>query len=739
MNYSGAKRKKLRPHTSSTNNSRTPLVCIVPLPLPTMPYRYLLLLLLWLPQLPASAQTRPDSARAVALPEATVTGYGQRLPLRRTAAAVGVIDARVIEQFSPIALTQAVNTLPGVRLEERATASYRLSIRGSTLRSPFGVRNVKVYYNGIPFTEASGTTPLNLLDPAIIGRLEVLRGPAGSVYGAGTGGVALFGTPAVAMGTSLVAAGATVGSYGLRRTTISAETGSATSSVRAQYAHQELDGYRVQSALRRDVFALDLRSVALPKTTLAAHLLYTDINYQLPGGLTRAQFGADPRQARPGTQTAPGTVAQRAFYASRTGLVGLTHEYRFTEGLELQTTLYGSGTAIRTPFLVDYERNTSLGLGGRTALSYRTSLAGRVLRLQGGGEFQGSFTDGRSYQNQGGRPGALRYDDEITTTTGFVFAQADYNLPADFLLTVAASYNRLRYRIERLSNAATRPDAYQFARDFRPEVSPRVALLKEFSPNLSAYASVSTGFSPPSIEEIRPSDASLNGTLQAERGTSYEVGARGSFFANRLRYDVSVFDLEQRQTIVSSTTDQGAVVFRNTGRTHQRGLEAALSGWLWQVAAPVSAASNIPADAPTGLRAWASYAYNSFRFGRYPSAGQDLRGNRLTGTTPHTLSAGLDFSHATGFYLNPNLSHQARIVLDDANTEEAPGYWVFGARGGWRRTLAGHLETNLYAGLDNATNRRYSLGNDLNAFGGRYFQPAPGRNWYTGAQVGWRF
>ena len=709
-----------------------------------MPSRYLLLLILGLPLLPAAAQTRPDTTRAVALAEATVTGYGQRLPLRRTAAAVGVVDARVLAQFSPAALTQAVNTLPGVRLEERATASYRLSIRGSTLRSPFGVRNVKVYYNGLPFTEAGGSTPLNLLDPAIIGRLEVLKGPAGSVYGAGTGGVALFGTPQVAAGRSAVAVGATVGSYGLRRSTVTAETGSATGSVRAQYAHQELDGYRQQSAMQRDVLALDVRTVAGPKTTLAAHLLYADLSYQLPGGLTRAQFAADPRQARPGTPARPGvaaqpgTVAQGTFYASRTGLLGLTHEYRFTDRLELQTTLYGSGTAIRTPFLVDYERNTAVGTGGRTALRYRTTLAGRVLRLHGGGELQASFANGRSYQNLAGTPGALRYDDEITTTTGFGFAQADYELPAELLLTVAASYNRLRYRIARVSAAAANPSGYQLSRDFRPVLSPRVALLKEFSPNVSAYASVSTGFSPPTTDEIRTSDGSLNRDLQAERGTSYEVGIRGNFFSKRLLYEANLFNLEQRETIVSSATDQGIVVFRNTGRTRQRGLEAVLSGWLWRPVAPAPDSREMRSS-DHGLRAWASYAYNDFRFGRYASGGPDLRGNRLTGTTPHTLSAGLDFSAQRGFYLSPNLGHQARVVLNDANTEQAAGYWVFGARGGWRRTLARHLETNIYAGIDNLTDRDYSLGNDLNAFGRRYFQPAPGRGWYGGAEVGWRW
>ncbi|UOQ96530.1 TonB-dependent receptor plug domain-containing protein [Hymenobacter sp. 5317J-9] len=711
-----------------------------------MSSRSLFLLLLGLPLLPARAQTPADTARAVALPEATVTGYGQRLPLRRTAAAVGVLEARTIQQFNPAALTQAVNTLPGVRLEERATASYRLSIRGSTLRSPFGVRNVKVYYNGIPFTEAGGSTPLNLLDPAFIGRLEVLKGPAGSVYGAGTGGVALFGTPEVVAGTSRVAAGATVGSYGLRRSTITAETGSATSSVRAQYAHQELDGYRQQSALQRDAFALDVRTVTSPKATLSAHLLYTDISYQLPGGLTRAQFEADPQQARPGTATVLGQVAQRAFYASRTGLLGLTHEYRFTERLQLETTGYGSGTAVRTASLTDYERNTGLGLGGRTALRYRTALGGRTLRLQGGAEAQVGFANGRSYQNQAGTPGTLRYDDEITTSTGFAFVQADYELPARLLLTVASSYNRLRYGIARVSSSlpAPAPASYDISRSFRPVLSPRVALLRELGAGLSVYGSVSLGFSPPTTDEVRTSDGRLNEDLQAERGTSYELGARGNFFNNRLRYELNLFDLELRETIVSSTTDQGVVVFRNTGSTHQRGLEAALSGWVWQQRRVTSvtyrdSTKRMPPQEDTGLRAWASYAYNDFRFGSYASGGQDLGGNRLTGTTPHTLSAGLDFSERHGFYFSPNLGHQARVVLTDANTETAPGYWVFGARGGWRRTFSGRLDTNLYAGLDNATDRRYSLGNDLNAFGGRYFQPAPGRAWYAGAQLGWRF
>ncbi|QIL77495.1 TonB-dependent receptor [Hymenobacter sp. HDW8] len=540
-----------------------------------------LLPLLLLLQLPSHAQT-PDTARTVRLPEATVVGYGQNLPLRRTAAGVSVLDATVIDRFNQTSLTQAVNTLPGVRLEERATASYRLSVRGSTLRSPFGVRNVKLYYNDIPFTEASGSSPLNLLDPASIGRIEVIKGPAGSVYGAGTGGAVLLSTRRPLPGEARVQAGFTAGSFGLRRYSVAAETGSATATLRAQYTRQTLDGYRQNSALRRDVLTLDGEFTFSDKQTVSVHALYTDLDYEIPGSLTRAQFEQNPRQARPTVGTQLGTVDQRAGYASRTALLGVTHDYRFNSRWSNKTTLYTTATTIKTPFLTDLERNTSLGWGGRSVFGYRAALAGRLLRLSAGGEFQNSFEDSRNYQNRRGTPGTLRYDDEISTSVGFGFAQADWELPANFLLTAGASLNGLRYRIARVSDAAARPDSFAFRRNFQPVVSPRVALLKEITPQISAYASVSSGFSPPSEEEIRPSDGSLNRDLEAERGTSYELGTRGNLFNNRLVFDVALFDFRLKQTIVTRTTESGVNVFFNSGSTRQRGVEAAVSGWLWR-------------------------------------------------------------------------------------------------------------------------------------------------------------
>ncbi len=108
----------------------------------------------------------------------------------------------------------ALNTIPGVRMEERSPGSYRLSLRGSLLRSPFGVRNIKTYIDVFPLTDGGGNTYINLLDINLVQRVEVIKGPDGSLFGANSGGVVRM--EVMDMADSLHgSAGVKGGSYGL--------------------------------------------------------------------------------------------------------------------------------------------------------------------------------------------------------------------------------------------------------------------------------------------------------------------------------------------------------------------------------------------------------------------------------------------------------------------------------------------------------------------------------------------
>src|SRR5690554_4426052 len=76
------------------------------------------------------------------------------------------ISAEQIENQQTTTLLPALNTVPGIRMEERSPGSYRLAMRGSLIRSPFGIRNTKIYMDEFPLTDAGGNTYLNLIDPS---------------------------------------------------------------------------------------------------------------------------------------------------------------------------------------------------------------------------------------------------------------------------------------------------------------------------------------------------------------------------------------------------------------------------------------------------------------------------------------------------------------------------------------------------------------------------------------------
>src|SRR5687768_609466 len=172
--------------------------------------------------------TGGDSTRL--LNEIVIEAYETNRQLNEVPASIGILQKTELERFNNTSVLPAVNIVPGVRMEERSPGSYRFSIRGSSLRSPFGVRNVKAYWNGLPFTDGGGNTYLNLLDFSSIGSLEIIKGPGGSLYGAGTGGVMLLKSPSPL--ENRVELSAIVGSYGLQRYSLTGETHSSKTDLR---------------------------------------------------------------------------------------------------------------------------------------------------------------------------------------------------------------------------------------------------------------------------------------------------------------------------------------------------------------------------------------------------------------------------------------------------------------------------------------------------------------------------
>ena len=664
------------------------------------------------------ANAQQDTMKEIKLEEVIIKALEQNRSLKNLPAAVNYINRQTIDAFNPASVVSAINTTPGVRMEERSPGSYRFNIRGSAGRSPFGVRNVKVYYNDIPFTDPGGQTYLNSLGSYNYNSVEILKGPGSSLYGAGTGGVLLIealdenSTPGVMAEYS-------AGSYGLQNIYGSLTTGTEKITTRTGYQHQQSDGYRDQSNLTRNILSWNGLFRFSEKRTLKTTFLYSDLFYGTPGALTRTEYNANRKASRPGSAVFPSAAAAKASIDQRTVLVGATYTQQLLPWLQNKSTLYGAFNDLDGANIRGYDKSLEPHVGGRSVFTVSKAMGTSSVGVIAGAEWQQGFASVSSHKNNGGVADSIRYKDDINNRLSFYFAQASIEVN-NWLLVGGASFNQLNIKYQRFSPQTSG----QQVRKFNNELAPRISLSHKWD-HLSIYSSIAKGYSPPSINELLPTGSAVNTALNAEEGVNYDLGFRTNFFKS-LYVDVNAFTYTVKNTIVQRRDAGGGDLFINAGKTNGKGIEAYASYPLFQ-----------PSLLLNKSLLWVSFTKHHFRYKEFKQLNNDFSGNRLPGVAPNAIAAGYNWSMTNGFNGALTYYYSDHIALNDANTDFAASYHLLGLRTGYEKRLSPKISAKFFVGIENILDQEYSLGNDINAFGGRYYNAAPGRNYYAGINLFW--
>ena len=639
------------------------------------------------------------------LEETIVKAFERNLSASNTAAAITVLSKKALERFGTTSFVAAVNTVPGVKMDERSPGSYRLSIRGNLLRSTFGVRNVKVYWNGIPFTDASGNTYFNQIPVSSISNMEIIKGPSGSMYGSGTGGVVLLSSvsPASQKGKQLElqAAG---GSYGLATGSISYQQSGIHAST-FSLSHQQADGYRQHASMRRDVAHYTGNYRLTAKHSLGTNIFYSDLFYQTPGGLTATELADNPRQARPAAGMFKSAITQQAAIYLKTIYAGVSSSLLLNDGWKLTTGVYSSYTDFKNPTIRNYEKKYEKGIGGRTVLQYKSG----IFTGTAGAELQQGFFYTTVYGNVAGRRDTLQFNADIQSRQANIFTQAGLDLKYGFALEAGLSYNDFFYDYQKQSRSSNIQDKSSF----EPQLVPRVSLLKKVKAN-SFYVAVSKGYSVPTIDEVFAGNDVFNKTLKAEDAINYEIGTKAMIVKNKLWLDAAYYLLQLKNTIVSRRDAGGGDFYTNAGNTNQRGAEISVN-YL-----PVNNNNQFIRQ----LKLSSSYTNINATFNNYQQGTAQFDGNKLTGTPPNVFVLNADILYANQIYINSSVSYTDRLPLNDANTFYAASYWLYMVKLGYKTTLGSSTEANFFLSSERSANNPYSLGNDLNAAGNRFFNPA---------------
>jgi iron complex outermembrane receptor protein len=623
----------------------------------------------------------------------------------QVAQSVGVLTSEDFHRNNGLSLENSLNLIPGVDMQSRTTfGGQRIMIRGYGNNTNFNGQGVQVLLNNIPITDATGTTILDDIDFATLGKVEVIKGPASSLYGAGLAGVVNLYTLKPQPNQTRIVEENTVGSYGLFRNNTRIETANSSSALLFNYGHQEDEGWRTNSASRKDYAQFSGDFFVSDKSTLSAYFAYAHSLEQLAGEMTDSIFYNRIKWSDPAYLVNGSKTVIESFRA------GLSDNYKIDNHFSNLTTVYTSSYTLSQPFAHGQTGAEAFTFGGRTGFVYASDTGTVTVHGTLGAQFQKTIAFNKSYNLTDGVLGGIKGDLQNESQGYNVFTEWKFSLPARLILTAGASLDFTEYAIQdMLANSAnpTHPNG-SGDKSFSPVVTPRIALLKMLNDHASVYVDVSSGYTPPPTSDvINAVLGTVDKDLKPESGVQYEIGTKGDLFGQRLSYQLALFDQEIHNKIVTeqvpaTSTEPTYSTYVNAGGQQDLGAELSLSYQL--IGSKTS---------PVSIRPFLTYAYSDFKYKDFYSddnhnaATVNYSNNKVAGIAPNVVNAGIDFQTKNGFYLYLTYRHVDALPYTFDNLNYTRAYNLLNGKIGYRSMLGNHFSLDVYAGGDNLTNATY--------------------------------
>lgn len=617
---------------------------------------------------------------------------------------------RIQRGRATLGLDEALQSVPGVFVANRYNYSLdqRISIRGFGARSAFGVRGVQVLVDGIPQTLPDGQGQLTNIELNEVESIEVLRGPASTLLGNASGGVISVHTrPPGGTGGG---ARSTLGSFGFKKQYFEARLPVGQGGVSAGASLTTLDGWREHSGA-------DLRHYSVRWAQPLWRGFVLNVTGQLddnpkaqnPGALTLAQLDSAPRMAD------PRNVATDAGKAVQQQQLGMGLRRSLGRG-QVEASLYTLHRDLKNPLNYAYVALDRWAYGARASATIPFPQAWSAPALTAGVDVQWQ-RDGRT--------------NETTDRSQLTLDQLDR-------VRELGPYAHVRFSpLRRLTVVGgVRVDAVRFAMTDRfladgdqsgtralSAVSWATGLTVDLTPAARPFVNVGTSFETPTTTEfINRADglAGLNPNLAPQHAISYELGIRGTV-GGQVHYTAAVFHMDVTDELIpfDSPVEPGRTVYRNAGSANHQGVELSLD-------APLGA----------GFSTTAAYTLADYRFERFIAGTDTLDGNLLPGVPRHRLYAALRYMSPRGVWAMVEQLYNSAVYANDANSAAsvADAWWTTQVRVGWTGHV-GFAPFTVFGALENLFDQRYVGSVAINAFGGRYFESAPGRTFLVGAQI----
>lgn len=648
--------------------------------------------------------------------EVTITAFRTPYNLRNTPAPVNLIIPMQMETGSALTPVEALNQVPGVFMHSGTIATNRLTIRGIGSRTPYATNKIKAYFGEIPLTSGDGETVLEDLENSSIQRVEVIKGPSSSLYGAGLGGTILFHPKSVR--NDFARYQSTFASFNTYKNTLSAGIKQNRLDVFVLGSVLNSQGFRENNATNRANLTLHSGYSVSEKTELEVLIKLTKMKAFIPSSIDLNTFFESPEKA------AANWLGIRGYEAYTKGQMGLSMNISPTSQSKISLAAFGSLREADEPrpFNLLLENSDYLGWRGY----YQRTVDGEHadITLTSGLEFFRENYNWSTWSNS--NPEEVLSDNNEKRSYENLFIQMEANFRDKLFLSAGINGNLTRF--DYIDNFKADGDK-SGKRSYQPVLSPRIGVNYQISNAISFFGNASHGFSTPSFEETLFPEGQINPDIKPEAGWNLEAGMRADW-NNRLRATISYYRIYIKNLLVARRTGEDAYVGVNAGKSLHPGLEAELR---WVVLNPGS----FPSLTVNGNTTLSNYHFQDFVDGD-----NNYSGKLLPGTTQTTWLLAGDFQPVKNIGLRAWHRFTGKMPVNDGNTDFTDSYGLTNIE--LRYTgRTGSLNLEIKAGVQNIFDVHYAsmLAVNAPAFGTaqpRYYYPGNPRNYFVSVLLGWR-
>jgi len=658
-----------------------------------------------------------------------------------TPAAVSVVTGDDLRYAAPqINLSENLGSVPGLQILNRQNYAQdlQLSIRGFGSRSTYGVRGIRLYVDGIPATMPDGQGQTSNIDLNSVASVEVLRGPFSALYGNASGGVIDVKTE-TGEAPPTIEASSYYGSFGTWRYGLKASgaTGDGTQPGDVNYTVSSTrfttHGFRDHSDARKNLANAKLGVRIDDVSTLTLLLNSVDIRANDPGGLSYSEWRDNPRQSPRGEQydtrktirqTQAGLNYQRALSTSDD--LSITAYAGQRETVQYQSIPAGPQRNPTHPGgVIDLSRHYQ-GIDSR--LTHRDTLWTLPVDVTVGLNYENMSENRKGFENftlDNGVPlygvkGDKRRDERNLMWNLDPYLQSSWQLSDALSLDAGVRYSSIWFDAnDHYITAANGDDSGEASYH---KWLPAGALKYKVTDAWNVYLSAGRGFETPTINELSYRSGGQNGlnlALKPSTSDTVELGSK-TRIGNGL-FSAALFQTDTDNEIVVDASSGGRTTYKNAGKTRRQGLELSLDqqfAWDWKL-----------------KMAWtlldATYRSNA-------CGATDCNGNRMPGIARNMGYASFGYQPEQGWYAGADVHYMGDIMADDENSAKAPSYIVAGLNTGYK-FLYERWALDLFGRVDNLFDKSYVGSVIVNESNGRYYEPAPGRNYGVGMSVSYRF